>query len=172
MERVQALASLKENNIRTYAMIVPILPGAEELMGGISGRSFINKLPFKKGLRHSLRAGSNQSQGRQSSACSNLPEENHQLRPVGGSMVIDKIDINSAIELMTDNRQKKFQADFKRYFSPDDRSRGGQLEIIVSHLFLDNYTGRAEQYSLNKETGRYEMGWHEHPMPLDMPEPK
>jgi DNA repair photolyase len=37
-ERVQVLASLKENSIRTYAMIAPILPGAEELMGMLAGK--------------------------------------------------------------------------------------------------------------------------------------
>ena len=90
-------------------------------------------------------------------------------------MAIDNIEIDSAIELVTDSRQKKFLADFKRQFSPDDSmrvtSQDGQFEIIVLHPPQDNYTGGAEQYSLDKETGRYEMGWHEHPMPLDMPEP-
>ena len=104
------------------------------------------------------------------------PEEQHQLQSVREPVTIDNIDIDSAIELVTDNYQKKILADFKRHFSPEDSirvtSQGGQFEIIVTHPSQDNYTGGAEQYFLNKETGRYEMGWHEHPMPLAMPEPK
>jgi len=36
-ERVRALASLKRNGIRTYAMIAPILPGAEDLVDMLGG---------------------------------------------------------------------------------------------------------------------------------------
>ena len=82
------------------------------------------------------------------------------------------IDIDRAIELVTDNHQKQILSDFKRQFAPDGNlrvtSQGGQFEIIVSHPSQDNYTGGAEQYLLNKATGHYEMGWHEHPMPLDI----
>ena len=102
------------------------------------------------------------------------PEEKHQLQSDRGSMAIDNIEIDRAIELVTDSHQKKFLSDFKRQFSPDDSmrviSQSGQFEIIVSHPSQDNYTGGAEQYFLDKATGRYEMGWHEHPMPLQIPE--
>jgi hypothetical protein len=37
-------------------------------------------------------------------------------------------------------------------------------EIIVTHPSTETGTGGAEQYFLNKKTGRWEMGWHEHPM--------
>ena len=102
------------------------------------------------------------------------PEEKHQLQSVRGSMAIDNIEIDSAIALVADNHQKKILSDFKRHFPPDDNmrvtSQGGQFEIIVSHPSRDNYTGGAEQYFLDKATGRYKMGWHEHPMPLQIPE--
>ena len=102
------------------------------------------------------------------------PEEQHQLGSVSGPMAIDNMEIDSAIALVTDNHQKKMLSDFKRHFPPDDSMRvtdqGGRFEIIVSHPSRDNYSGGAEQYFLDKATGRYEMGWHEHPMPLQIPE--
>ncbi len=39
-------------------------------------------------------------------------------------------------------------------------------EIIVTRISSKEYTGGAEQYYLDKKTGKSKMGWHEHPMPL------
>ena len=61
-ERVRALASLKRDGIRTYAMIAPILPGAEELVGLLAGNvdylivdrmnyAHANKIYLKHGWR-------------------------------------------------------------------------------------------------------------------------
>ena len=60
--RVQALAALKQAGIRTYAMIAPILPGAEELVGMLAGKvdyvivdrmnyAHANKIYLKHGWR-------------------------------------------------------------------------------------------------------------------------
>ena len=61
-ERVKVLASLKGNGIRTYAMIAPILPGAEDLVGILAGKvdyiivdrmnyAHANKIYLKHGWR-------------------------------------------------------------------------------------------------------------------------
>ncbi len=38
MNRIEALANLHSEGIRTFAMIAPILPGAEELVGALKGK--------------------------------------------------------------------------------------------------------------------------------------
>lgn len=39
-------------------------------------------------------------------------------------------------------------------------------EIVVHRESSGGYTGGAEQYLLDKTTGEWKMGWHEHPMEL------
>ncbi len=46
-------------------------------------------------------------------------------------------------------------------------------EIIIVHAAFtdaagDTYTGGAEQMLLNKSTGAWEEGWHEHPMLIEL----
>ena len=38
MSRLEAIESLHQQGIKTYAMIAPILPGAEELIGVLAGK--------------------------------------------------------------------------------------------------------------------------------------
>ncbi len=62
---------------------------------------------------------------------------------------------------------------FKAAFAVTDdfvvTDKGDTYEIIVTHPSTDGATGGAEQYILNKKTGEWEMGWHEHPMPMPTP---
>jgi len=59
---------------------------------------------------------------------------------------------------------------FKAAFAATDdfvvTDRGDNFEITVTHESKEGATGGAEQYILNKETGEWRMGWHEHPMPM------
>lgn len=59
---------------------------------------------------------------------------------------------------------------FKAAFGADDNfdvtDKGDHFEIIVSHPSTESETGGAEQYFLDKKTGKWRMGWHEHPMRL------
>lgn len=41
-----------------------------------------------------------------------------------------------------------------------------RYEITVHRTSSASETGGAEQYFLDKTTGEWKMGWHEHPMPL------
>ena len=62
---------------------------------------------------------------------------------------------------------------FKAGFAPTDdfavNDQGGQIEIVVTHPSTDGATGGAEQYILDKKTGKWSMGWHEHPMQIPTP---
>lgn len=63
---------------------------------------------------------------------------------------------------------------FKGAFGSEDtfdvNDKGDHYEIIVSHPSTESHTGGAEQYFLDKKTGKWRMGWHEHPMPMEHPE--
>lgn len=85
------------------------------------------------------------------------------------AQTIQDADMDTAIKTEQDADQKRLLEQFRERFGPDDSfqvtERGGQYEIIVSHPSQDGWTGGAEQYFLDKETGETRLGWHEHPMP-------
>lgn len=62
---------------------------------------------------------------------------------------------------------------FKAAFAVTDdfvvNDEGDHYEIIVTHPSTEGRTGGAEQYILDKKTGEWKMGWHEHPMPMPTP---
>lgn len=85
-----------------------------------------------------------------------------------GQPKIENMGIDETVELIPDGKQKKMLLKFKRRFEKGDSflvtSRKDCFEIIVTHSSDGDYTGGAEQYFLDKETGETKMGWHEHPM--------
>ena len=87
---------------------------------------------------------------------------------------MQNIDIEKAIGLVQNQKHKKMLRDFKNSFSKKDSfivtSLEDQFEIIVTHPSTDGFTGGAEQYLLDKQTGKYKMGWHEHPMQFSKPQ--
>ena len=86
---------------------------------------------------------------------------------------IKNMEIEEAITLIRDEKHKKMLLDFKASFSEEDlftvTAHNSNFEIIVSHPSENDFTGGAEQYFLDKKTGRFKMGWHEHPMPIPKP---
>jgi len=80
------------------------------------------------------------------------------------------IDIEKAIELIKVEKYTKMLFEFKNRFQESDSilvsSHNNYFEIIVTHPSNDNSSGGAEQYFLDKKTGEYKMGWHEHPMEI------
>ena len=81
----------------------------------------------------------------------------------------------SALKSIKDDKHRKLVAKFIKscgkvsHVSMVEHEKN--FEIIITHpSHTDNsgerYTGGAEQYFLDKETGKVKMGWHEHPMNL------
>ena len=66
-------------------------------------------------------------------------------------------------------REAAFVDQFKAEFVPTDSftidDHGETFEIVVQHASAGDATGGAEQYILDKKTGKWKMGWHEHPLP-------
>ncbi len=94
------------------------------------------------------------------------------------SQPIEEMEIEKAIELVNDEKQRKILTQFKDGCKKDDNITVTEFEnyyeIIVSHHTIthspdERYTGGAEQYFLDKKTGKTKMGWHEHPMRLPDP---
>ena len=87
---------------------------------------------------------------------------------------IQNIEIEKAIGLVQNKKHKKMLRDFRASFSAKGSfivtSLEDQFEIVVTHPSTDGFTGGAEQYFLNKQTGKFKMGWHEHPMEILKPE--
>ena len=85
------------------------------------------------------------------------------------SKQIKNMEIEQAVPLIKDDRQKQMLMDFKCRFNDGDSfavtSHPNNFEIMVSHPSDDNSTGGAEQYFLDKNTGKIKVGWHEPPMP-------
>jgi len=69
-------------------------------------------------------------------------------------------------------REAGYLKAFKAAFNVTDdhlvNDEGDHFEIIVTHPSTDGATGGAEQYIMDKKTGKWRMGWHEHPMPIRM----
>lgn len=89
-----------------------------------------------------------------------------------GRPEIEDMEIDEAVELIPDLKQKKMLLKFKRRFEKGAAflvtSRKDCFEIIVTHSSDGDYTGGAEQYFLDKETGKTKMGWHEHPIRTEL----
>ncbi len=87
-----------------------------------------------------------------------------------GPPKIENMEIDAAIESIPDGKQKKMLLKFKRRFEKgaafNVTSRKACFEIIVTHRSDKDRTGGAEQYFLDKKTGQWKMGWHEHPMAI------
>lgn len=82
------------------------------------------------------------------------------------------IEIEKTIELIDVEKYRKMLIKFKSRFQEDDSflvtSHSDCFEIIVTHPSQGNYSGGAEQYFLDKKTGESKMGWHEHPMEIQV----
>jgi hypothetical protein len=78
------------------------------------------------------------------------------------------IPIAEAIELVKDPHLQTFLSGFAKGLSDRDDAVVAEhldrFEFIVSHASHGNCTGGAEQYFMDKMTGKVTMGWHEHPM--------
>ena len=88
------------------------------------------------------------------------------------SSPIENVEIAKAIEMATEEKHKKWLTEFMRSYKDCHMTvseRADAFEVIVSHPnIVDNYTGGAEQYFIDKRTGAITMGWHEHPMRIDI----
>ena len=82
-----------------------------------------------------------------------------------------------SVETIKDEKYKKLVSQFIKGCEPGANisitEHEDYFEIIVSHPSTTDpsgktYSGGAEQYFLDKKTGKTKMGWHEHPM--EMPE--
>ena len=87
-----------------------------------------------------------------------------------GSFTDFPMDIESFMKDVDDETQRRFLQRFldtiglERAFV-SITPRQADYEIIVVHRSsIEGYTGGAEQYFLDKITGKWKMGWHEHPM--------
>jgi len=80
--------------------------------------------------------------------------------------------IEALIKSKTDKKQKIILSHFLETFQTNSShitvsEFDNHYEIIVYHQSNSpNYTGGAEQYLLDKQTGKWTMGWHEHPMQI------
>jgi hypothetical protein len=92
----------------------------------------------------------------------------------GEQAVVDIRRVNSEVRKTygTLIREAGYLETFKAAFGLTDdhlvNDEGDHFEIIVTHPSTDNATGGAEQYLMDKKTGKWRMGWHEHPMPMRM----
>jgi len=94
-------------------------------------------------------------------------------REKGGEMgenQSQEISLQAMIERVNDERQRAILFQFESRLQEGDTTSVTEYEdhyeIIVVHAPEDGYTGGAEGYLLDKETGKVEMIWHEHPMEL------
>lgn len=80
------------------------------------------------------------------------------------------LPITEAIDLVKDKQHREFLVGYAKGLGPGDDAVVAQhetsFEFIVSHASHDGRTGGAEQYFMDKKTGKITMGWHEHPMPM------
>ncbi len=78
--------------------------------------------------------------------------------------------LEQAIAAAPSAARRKALEQFKAQHGARDRFRvtdhPEHYEIIVSHPSGDGFSGGAEQYFVDKETGQARMGWHEHPVEL------
>ncbi len=94
----------------------------------------------------------------------------------GEQRAVDVRRINSEVRKTYGRliREAGYLKAFKAAFGVRDdhlvNDEGDHYEIIVHHPCTDDATGGAEQYIMDKKTGKWRMGWHEHPMPMNMPE--
>ena len=104
-----------------------------------------------------------------------LPQWIHpcHAREKGGRMgenQSEEISLQAMIERVKDERQRAILSQFESTLQEGDTAfvteYGDRYEIVVVHAPEDGYTGGAEGFSLDKETGKIEMIWHEHPMEL------
>ena len=83
---------------------------------------------------------------------------------------IQNMELEQAIGLIQNKNHKKMLREFQTRFSEKNSfivtSLDTHFEIIVSRPSTGDYTGGAEQYFLDKQTGTVKMGWHEHPMAI------
>lgn len=88
----------------------------------------------------------------------------------GQAPAMQGMDIRRAVDMAVGQRQRTFLTDFMNHFEESDSIRvtdyPDHYEIIATRPSFKGMTGGAEQYFLDKETGKGEMGWHEHPMPF------
>jgi hypothetical protein len=81
-------------------------------------------------------------------------------------------NIKSIQEVIQSKSKDKFQKEiltkFREKFGKDDRIVVEEFptyyEITVDHPSIEERTGGAECYILDKKTGESRMKWHEHPM--------
>jgi hypothetical protein len=70
-----------------------------------------------------------------------------------------------------DHQQLKILSEFRKVHQAYDRFYVEEFKdcyrITVSHSSKEGYTGGTECYRLDKNTGKSEMLWHEHPMKTD-----
>jgi hypothetical protein len=67
--------------------------------------------------------------------------------------------------------QLKILENFRNKYTEKDRfyieEYQDYYQITVSHKSTEGYSGGAECYKIDKQTGETEMLWHEHPMKID-----
>jgi len=88
----------------------------------------------------------------------------------GSIFLVKSISIEELLkEKQNDKQQQNILIKFRDNFDNEADIRvinefQDYYEITVSHKSSEEYTGGTEGYKLNKETGKSEMTWHEHPM--------
>lgn len=102
-----------------------------------------------------------------------LPSLN-QVNNTSDPIVIERsgeLGIDEAIELQEEPQKRSVLLQFRSQYQHDDRITVREYqdywEIIVDHPDTgDDYTGGAECYRVDKQSGVSEMIWHEHPMEI------
>ena len=97
-----------------------------------------------------------------------IQAQNDKLTLTGNSNTIEEL----IKQKQNDKQQQSILIKFRNTFAKEDVIRvlnefKDNYEITVHHKASDEYTGGTEGYSLNKETGKAEMTWHEHPLKLE-----
>ncbi|MFH1024187.1 MAG: hypothetical protein V1809_12475 [Planctomycetota bacterium] len=76
-------------------------------------------------------------------------------------------------DLIKSKKDKKQIAILTHFFETQQKEskmtvteRNDLYEITVHHPSSPGLQGGAEQYFLDKKTGEWKMGWHEHPMKM------